>query len=514
MKELPQSPHEASPDEASKLLRESDARYNLLVDSVKDYAIFMLDSKGFITTWNTGAANIKGYTKEEIIGKHFSIFYTREALDRNHPQYELEVAQKEGSFEEEGWRLKKDGSMFWANVVISAIWSPQKELIGFSKVTRDLSERKKLQEQLLSAHEELKESEERQRLLIESVKDYAIFLLTPEGNIATWNEGAKRIKGYETDEILGCHFSKFYLQEAVEGQYPQFELMRALKDGRFEDEGWRVKKDGSRFWANVVITPVVNASGKHLGFTKITRDLSERVRNENLTKKNMDLHRLNTDLDNFVYTASHDLRAPITNLEGLLSLMEIKIGPKVDEDERKLIRLMRTSILKLNNTIESLVEVTKAQKNQDAARELVSFKEVLDDVKEEITTLISESGAEIQATFNSKEISFTKAGIKSIIYNLLSNAIKYRAPERTPQIAIRTYREKDKTILSIKDNGLGLSKQQQARLFSMFRRFHSHVEGTGIGLYIVKRTMENNGGKIKVNSKLNEGTEFKLYFNS
>ena len=184
-----------------QLLEECEARYDLLVNSVKDYAIFMLDEKGLITTWNP-AQKIKGYTKNEIIGNHFSIFYTEEALQKHHPEYELEVAKIDGKFEEEGWRLRKDGSRFWANVVISAVYNNRNEFVGFSKVTRDLTERKLLQDKLRDVNEELKRSEARARLLVAGVKDYAIFLLSAEGNVLTWNEGAKQIKGYDAQVTI------------------------------------------------------------------------------------------------------------------------------------------------------------------------------------------------------------------------------------------------------------------------------------------------------------------------
>ncbi|WP_224995118.1 PAS domain-containing protein, partial [Cesiribacter sp. SM1] len=406
-------------------LEDNEAIYKLLVDSVKDYAIFMLDTRGYIITWNEGAQRLKGYTKEEITNKHFSIFYTKEALDTNHPAYELRIASTEGRFEEEGWRVKKDGSLFWANVVISAVYNKNKELIGFSKVTRDLTERKNLENSLLKANEELRESNELSRLWIASVKDYAIFLLTPDGYVATWNEGAKRIKGYEAEEIIGSHFSKFYPPEINATGYTQFELAKAIENGRFEDEGWRVKKDGSLFWANVVITPIYNAEKKHIGFTKVTRDLSEKLRNESLMKKNQELHRVNTDLDNFIYTASHDLKSPISNLEGLLALVAMKINPKLDESEKQIIQLMGTSVQKLNDTIISLIEVTKVQKGLNDKIEAVSFKEVLDDVKEELAGMINTTQVIIKESFEIEKLTIAKASLRSIIYNLISNAIKY-----------------------------------------------------------------------------------------
>ena len=248
---------------------EGEDRFRLLVQSVKDYAIFLLDPEGRIASWNEGAERIKGYRAEEIIGRHFSVFYPLEAIETEFPQYELKVAAATGRFEDEGWRIRKDGSRFWANVVITALRDQSGELVGFAKVTRDLTERRE-------AENQLRESEERFRMLVQSVKDYAIFMLDPEGRVASWNEGAARIKGYSADEILGKHFSIFYLPEAVATAFPQHELEVATATGRFEDEGWRVRKDGSRFWANVVITAVHDEAGKLIGFAKVTRDLTAR----------------------------------------------------------------------------------------------------------------------------------------------------------------------------------------------------------------------------------------------
>ncbi len=253
--------------------RHEAEQLRLLVHGTTDYAIFMLDPQGRVATWNAGAERLKGYRADEIIGQHFSRFYPQEALDRGWPDHELEVAAAEGRFEDEGWRLRKDGSLFWANVVITAVRADRGDLVGFSKVTRDLTERKR-------AEESLRRSEERFRLLVEGAKDYAIFMLDPEGHVASWNAGAERIKGYSAEEIIGQHFSRFYPQEAIERGWPDHELEVAAAEGRFEDEGWRVRKDGSQFWANVVITALKDERGDLLGFSKITRDMTERKRAE------------------------------------------------------------------------------------------------------------------------------------------------------------------------------------------------------------------------------------------
>jgi PAS domain S-box-containing protein len=250
-------------------LRATEERLRLLVDSVQDYALLMLDPEGNVVSWNTGAERIKGYKAEEILGKHFSCFYLPEAVASHHPEKELAIAAKEGRYEEEGWRKRKDGSTFLANVVISAVYDQAGKVLGFAKVTRDITERK-------LAEESLRASEERFRLLVDSVKDYALLMLDPEGNVVSWNGGAERIKGYKAEEIIGKHFSRFYLPEAIAAGHPQRELVTATREGRYEEEGWRQRKDGSRFWANVVITSIYDNAGKVQGFVKVTRDITER----------------------------------------------------------------------------------------------------------------------------------------------------------------------------------------------------------------------------------------------
>ena len=234
---------------------ETEDRFRLLVESVKDYAIFILDTGGHVATWNLGAERIKGYKAEEIIGQHFSVFYPPEDVAAGKTQRELEIATREGRFEEEGWRVRKDGSRMWASVTITALRNSEGTLVGFAKVTRDLTERRRAEEEA-----------RRFRLLVESVKDYAIFILDTGGHVATWNLGAERIKGYKAEEIIGEHFSTFYPPEDVAAGKTRQELEIATREGRFEEEGWRVRKDGSRMWASVTITALRNPDGTLFGF--------------------------------------------------------------------------------------------------------------------------------------------------------------------------------------------------------------------------------------------------------
>ena len=262
-----------------------DLSFRVFIETVRDYALLMLDPTGHIVSWNPGAEAIKGWKAEEILGKHFSTFYPPESIESGLPAHELVVAAREGRFEDEGWRVRKDGTRFWANVVITALQGPNGTLTGYAKVTRDLTERRR--------HEEaLRYNELRFRTLIEGVRDYAIFMLDPDGNIATWNAGAQYILGYDAIEAVGTHFSRLLVPDGAEQTRARRELQVAAREGRFQEEGWRRRKNGTQFWANVVITAICDPQGALLGFSKITRDLTERIRHEAELRESQERFRL------------------------------------------------------------------------------------------------------------------------------------------------------------------------------------------------------------------------------
>ena len=297
-------------DERAK--RHAAEEFKILVDGVRDYAIFMLDGNGRVTTWNSGAERLKGYKADEIIGKDFSIFYTEEARQAGHPKRLLETALREGRYEEENWRVRKDGTRFWASVIITPIRNESGTLIGFAKVTRDLTERRLAEEkheaERHEAEQMLRESEETFRLLVDGVRDYAIFFLDPEGHVMTWNAGAERIKGYRADEIIGQSFVRFYLPQDVIAGVPSRLLRRATEQGVATDEGVRVRKDGSRFWASVVLTALHDKSGRLRGFAKVTRDITEQKHAEQSMAILADASRLlaeSLDSEQILFTITH-----------------------------------------------------------------------------------------------------------------------------------------------------------------------------------------------------------------
>ena len=352
---------------------------------------------------------------------------------------------------------------------------------------------------------------------INQVKDYAIFAMNPDGIVTSWNEGAQRIKGYAEEEIVGRHFRMLFPEDARKEGKPEDELARAKREGVFENEDWRLRKDGSLFWARVTLTAIYSEEGDLIGLTKVTGDLTGRKEWEDqLARKNEELQRINADLDNFIYTASHDLKAPIANIEGFVKLLAAKYNKRsLDEGEfKEFIKYIQDSINRFKSTIQDLTEISRTQRNiaEETQGEVVNVQAVLDDILADVGFLFKDADCAVITDFTVPLLAFSRKNFRSILYNLVSNAFKYRSPDRDCQIHVRTENVGGYVLLSVKDNGLGLNDKHKKQLFSMFKRFHSHTEGTGIGLYIVKRIMDNAGGRIEVESTEGEGSEFKVFF--
>ncbi|MDB5743641.1 MAG: sensor hybrid histidine kinase [Polaromonas sp.] len=469
-----------------------------MVDAVTDYAIFHLDPKGFVLSWNAGAHKLKGYEAHEAIGRHFSIFYPQEQLDKGWPEYEIAEATRTGRFEDEGWRIRKDGSRFWANIIITRLIDARGELRGFSKITRDLTDRRR-QEELLRG------SEERFRLLVEGVQDYAIYMLDPSGYVVSWNAGAEKNKGYTAAEIIGKHVSAFYPEDVAASGRPDEELRSAFKDGRFEDEGWRVRKDGSRFWANVVITSLRDATGRHRGFAKVTRDLTESKRVHLLEDEG---RRITT----FLAMLGHELRNPLAPISNALVLLE-----QSAKDSRPLQMardVIGRQVRQMTRLVDDLLDVGRISNGKIH----LEFKlvELGDAIAEAVEAALPAIKGKSQALSVSAEdkvwISGDRARIVQVICNVLNNAAKF-----TPsggQIQVRLHCRHRVAELRIKDNGRGIAPKELPRIFDLFSQGEQDAArslgGLGLGLNLVQQLVALHGGDVSAFSKGvdGEGAEF------
>ena len=484
--------------------------HRLLVDSVRDYAIFALDPDGNVLSWNAGAEYLKGYTANEIIGRHFSIFYPPEKIAEKFPEYELEVARRDGRFEDEGWRIRKDGSRFWANVVITALRGESGTLVGFAKVTRDLTER-------FLAEEALRESEERFRLLIQGVKDYAIFMLDPTGHVVSWNEGAQRIKGYEAAEIIGRHFSTFYPAEDVAADKPRHELEIAISEGKYEEEGWRVRKDGSLFWASVLITAVRAGDGRLVGFAKVTRDLTERrAANERAladARRVTEAETASRIKSEFLATMSHELRTPINATLGYTEILSLGLRGPVTETQREDLERIRISQQYLLGIITDLLNYSRMEAGEmDYDLSPVSVQAIVDAVMPMVGPQARKKRLTLEWMTCDEElvVQVDRTKGEQVMLNLLSNAVKF-----TPnggRVTVGCTAGEGTITISVADTGPGIPEDQQAAIFEPFvqlgrSRTSSH-EGTGLGLAISRDLARAMGGDVTVESVPGKGSTF------
>jgi PAS domain S-box-containing protein len=507
----PQSNLDAAPDAR---------RLQLLIDAIVDYAIYMIDVDGIVRSWNSGAERLKGYPADEIIGQSFSSFYSPEDRAKGLPQTALRIAAETGRFSSEGWRVRKDGSRFWAFVVVDAIRNEQGQVIGFAKVTRDITDRQQ-------AHNELLESERRYRRLIEAVVDYAIFQLDPAGNVATWNPGAQRIKGYDPDEIIGQHFSRFYTPEDIQLGVPKLALAEAAEHGRFEAEGWRMRKDGSRFWASVVIDRIMDEAGELVGFAKVTRDVTERKQAQD------ELQRVQQQL-----AASQKLEA-VGQLSGGIAhdfnnLLMIVLG-NLENAERN-----SRSLTGSANLHRALINAKRgAQRAAALTSRLLAFsrRQALDPQPINLNNFLNGLQEFLQRTLGERievqtvgsaglwSIEADANHLESAIINLGINA-RDAMPDggKLTVEAVNVLADEDycrmnpelspgqHVIVCVTDTGIGMTADVLNHAFEPFFTTKEPGQGTGLGLSQVYGFVKQSGGHVKIYSEVGQGTSIRMYF--
>ena len=489
----------------SSTLAGAQEHFRLLVGGLPDYAILLLDPRGYVASWNAGVERIHQYREDEVLGEHFSLFYPPEDVRSRRAQRALEVARTEGHYREEGWRIRKDGSPLWADVTLSAVYDPPGTLAGFLEITRDLSAGRE-------ADETLRESEERFRLLVDVVEDYAIFMLDPQGNVASWNRGAERIKGYRPDEIIGRHFSAFYRTEDVQSRHPQHELEIATEVGRFEEEGWRVRKDGSVFWASVTITAVRDAEGTLRGFAKVTRDLTsrravEQARLELVREQaaRAEADRANQVKDEFLAVLSHELRTPLNAIVGWAHLLRAPSGLLPEQVTRGLEAIERNATIQTQivSDVLDISRITSGKVRLSARR--VDAREFVMAAVDTTRPTAEARRIDLRPTLPSEPL-FIWADpdrLQQVIWNLLSNALKFTPAGGRVEVTLATHGSR--LEISVRDNGIGIRPEFLPHVFESFRQADSSSSrahgGLGLGLAIVKRLVELHGGDVRAESE-------------
>jgi PAS domain S-box-containing protein len=482
-------------------LFESERRFRLLVEGVVDYAIYMLDPQGIVTNWNAGAGRIKGYAADEVIGRHFGMFYLPEDRENGAPARSLETAREKGKFEAEGWRLRKDGTRFFASVVIDAIYE-EGELIGFAKITRDFTERNK-------AAEALKESERHFRLLVSGVTDYALYMLDPNGIVTNWNAGGQRIKGYLAEEIIGQHFSRFYSAVDQAAGRPARALRLALDNGRYEEEGWRVRKDGTFFWASVVIDPIRDDTSQLLGFAKITRDISERREaQQNLEKIQRQLaesQKLDA-LGQLTGGVAHDFNNLLMIVTGNIHALKKIAGN--DEKAVRAIQAIETAAQRGASLTRQLLTFARRQsvnpQTMDPMHRIHSLREVLN------TGLGGAVQLHIDVDDDIWPVTVDPAEFETALVNLIINARDAMPGGGSVTVRAGNVSTADQVAITVEDTGVGIPPDILAKIFDPFFTTKAVGKGTGLGLSQVHGFAHQAGGTVAVVSELGKGTTFTI----
>ncbi|MEM5385838.1 PAS domain S-box protein [Paraburkholderia phymatum] len=517
----PHTPHAMQCAEASGM----DARATSLstewlrmwAGSTTDYAIFALSPDGTIISWNRGGETIHGYSTDEILGQHVRVLYTEEDRRAGMPETGLQRARDEGRYEDEGWRVRKDGSLFWANVIMTALYSPDGDLLGYGRVVRDMSDKKK-------AYDAAIESDRRFRLLVQGVSDYAIFMLSPEGYVTNWNPGARRIKGYTDEQIIGSHFSCFYTPEDAAAGVPQRGLATAAREGRFEAEGWRVRRDGSRFWAHVVIDAIRDDHGALIGFAKITRDVTERRQAAELldqTRHALFQSQKMEALGQLTGGVAHDFNNVLQVLRGNLELLgarqddtwsRARIGRAIEAVERgsklaaQLLAFGRRQALLpvVANLRDVLRRMEDLLRRALGERVRVNIHDTPAD-GELWNVLVDTHQLEnvvLNLAINSRD-AMPAGGVLTLE---LSNAVLDRRATAASQIEPGDY-----VKLTVADTGTGMSANVVERAFDPFYTTKPEGQGTGLGLSMAYGFVLQSGGHIELSSTPDVGTTVTIY---
>ena len=488
--------------QAETSLRASEARLRLLVGSVRDYAIYMLDPEGHVRSWNAGAQHIKGYTESEILGQHFSRFYTPEDVAAGRPDAALQAAAAHGQFAEEAWRVRKDGSRFWADVLINAVRDDRGALVGFAKVTRDLTERKR-------AEQALRASEERFRILAVTAND-AILSADSHGNITYFNPGAERIFGYTAEEVSGRPLTTLMPERFAEAHRAGLARYLATREarviGRTVELAGR-RKDGTEF--PLELSLAAWNQGAEVAFTAIIRDITSRKEGEErLRSYATQLEAANKELEAFSYSVSHDLRAPLRSLDGFSQALLEDYHDRLDDTGRDFLQRVRAASQRMGTLIDDLLSLSRVTRGD------------LQVEKVDLSALATALAAELQRSDPQRDVRFAIAPdlvargdpglMRLVLQNLLGNAWKFTGKRSPAHVEVGSMAHDGRRAFFVQDDGAGFDMAYAAKLFGAFQRLHASDEfpGSGIGLATVQRIIHRHGGRVWAEGTPGRGATF------
>ncbi|OCW24378.1 PAS domain-containing sensor histidine kinase [Pseudomonas aylmerensis] len=485
-------------------------RYRLLVEAVVDYAIYMLDTNGLIRSWNSGAKRIKQYDQSEVLGKHFSLFYTPEDLASDLPGRALKSADESGRFEGEGWRVRKDGTRLWALVIIDPIRAEDGSLIGFAKVTRDLTERR-------AAEQALRQSEQQFSLLVQGVTDYALYMLDPNGIITTWNAGAQRIKGYEPAEVIGRHYSMFFQADDVANHVPQRALATVVSEGRYEGQGWRVRKDGTRFLVHVVIDPIRNEQGELIGYAKITRDVTESVQAQQEIKETREAlfqAQKMESLGQLTGGIAHDFNNLLMVILGSLELARKRVP-----QDSKVQSLLNNAISGAQRGATLTQRMLAFARRQELDPQPVDVGGLIRNMSDLLCRMLG-AGIRVDTQFPLvlRPVLVDMSQLEMAVMNLVINARDAMGGEGRILISARedsfpgSPPGSDRLIcIAVIDTGPGMSEATLQRAMEPFFTTKGAGKGTGLGLSMVHGLAAQSKGRFVLKSVVGEGTRAELW---
>ncbi|CAN5326570.1 hypothetical protein BH23BAC1_BH23BAC1_46230 [soil metagenome] len=492
--------------EAEEALKESEERFRIMADAAPNF-VWALNPDGSIKYGNKYALEFFGISLEKLIADTWYPYA--------HPE-EIELLQQKVMEVNTEWKIyaveqqlkRYDGEYRWILTKGAPSFYPSGDLYGYVGSSIDITE-------LKEAEAALRESEKHFRALADNISQFA-WMADEKGAIYWYNKRWFDFTGSNFQESKDFGWQKFHHPEHIKRVLEN--ISYCLSTGTEWEDIFPLRgKDGKYRWFLTRAIPIRNEKDTISSWFGTNTDITEqKMANEQLEIKNAELLRTNNDLDNFIYTASHDLKAPILNIEGLVNFLEDILNEEnsINEKVNSMIGMIHQSIDRFKTTIKDLAEVAKAQSNLEEDQGVVSFKEILEEVKHNIQYEIDKANALIEDDFSKVPvIYFSQKNLRSILYNLISNSIKYRSPERQVVIFISSaFLDNDHILLTVKDNGLGRKKEDQPKVFTMFKRMHQHVDGTGVGLSIVKKIIDNNGGRIEIESKVKEGSLFKVFF--